>query len=86
MEAPFVEWLIGQAGIGGLAALSLFLLNREHQDAMRRERENADAHRADKLKLLDSIALYVAQIAALENALEASLRDNRTTKGRDDAR
>lgn len=79
MEPTFIEWIVGQAGIGGLAALALFLLNREHQDAMRRERENAEQHRADKLKLLDGIASYVSQVAALEQAIERAL-EQRTRK------
>ncbi len=70
MEPTFIEWIVGQAGIGGLAALALFLLNREYQDAMRRERENAEIHRADKIKLMDSLADIAGRLARLENAVD----------------
>jgi TolA-binding protein len=77
VDAPFIEWLIGQAGIGGLAAMSIYLLNRSYQDNLRREKENADTQRADKLEVMRLMTEITRAISRLEGAIDSLHDDNR---------
>jgi TolA-binding protein len=77
VDAPFIEWLIGQAGIGGLAAMSIYLLNRSYQDNLRREKENADTQRADKLEVMRLMTEITRAISRLEGSIDGLHDDNR---------
>lgn len=70
MESSFIEWLVGQAGIGGLAAMSLYLLNRAHQDALRREKEHAEQNRSDKLEFMRVLSDTARALTGLEKAID----------------
>lgn len=72
-DMSFVQWLISQTGLTGIAGLSIWVMkvmnqqaiqrrmedsNRElkrHEEAIARERENAETHREDKRLLLDVV-------------------------------
>lgn len=72
MDDPnMVQWLVGQAGIGGLAAMALFTLNSNHQAALRREREYAESNREDKTQLLRVLSDNTAALAKLTGMIEA---------------
>lgn len=72
-DMSFIQWIVAQTGLTGIAALSIWIMkimneqaivrraedaNRElkrHEDAVARERENAEIHRDDKRLLLDVV-------------------------------
>lgn len=72
-DMSFIQWVIAQTGLTGIAGLSIWIMktmseqavvrrtedaNRElkrHEDAIIRERENAETHRDDKRLLLDVV-------------------------------
>lgn len=66
MEQSFIEFIVGQAGISGVAALSLWLLRQSYQDAFRREQENSEQHRVDKERLICALEKNSAAMAQLE--------------------
>lgn len=70
MEQTFLEWIIGQAGLAGIAALGLYLLNRTWAEANRRERESADIHRQDKLEMMKVLTEQTRVMARLEAAID----------------
>ena len=75
MDDPnLIQWLIGQAGIGGLAAMALYTLNANHQTALRREREYAEANREDKTQLLRVLSDNTSALAKLSNMIETQIR------------
>lgn len=76
MEQQFLEWLIGQGGIAVVAGLSLFLLNRTYQDALRRELDHAAAVRDDKLKMIAVLEENARAMTGLQRAID-SLCDDR---------
>lgn len=69
MEASFAQWVVGQGGIAGIACLALWLLNRTYQDALRRERENAETHRQDKERMIQALEKNAEVMARLDNAM-----------------
>lgn len=71
MDANMIQWLVGQAGIGGLAAFALYTLNANHQTALRREREYADANREDKTLLMKSLNENTAALSRLTLLIES---------------
>lgn len=82
MDATFAQWILGQVGVGGIAALALYLLNKAHQDARQRERDCADGQRTDKTELIRVVteaaratAGLEAAIARLEAAIAALVHD-----------
>lgn len=72
-DMSFIQWIVAQTGLTGIAALSIWVMktmneqavarrtedmNRElkrHEEALSRERENAEIHREDKRLLLDVV-------------------------------
>lgn len=86
MDTPFIEWLIGQAGIGGLAAMSLYLLNRSHQDSVRREKEYADTNRADKIEMMRIVGEMAKAITNLEKSLDSIVTRRARERERDSQR
>lgn len=91
MDATFAQWILGQVGVGGIAALSLYLLNKAHQDARQRERDYADGQRTDKTELIRVVTEAARATAGLEAAiarLEAAIaalvheRSGNSTTGR----
>lgn len=70
MDSGFIQFLTTQVGLGGVAALALWLNNRAYQDALRREREYSDASREDKRAMMDVMQANTKALAALESAIE----------------
>lgn len=59
MDATFVQWMVGQSGIAGIAIFAMFLLNKSWRDRtdeqkaqMAREREVAELAREDRRQLI----------------------------------
>lgn len=47
MEQSFIQWIVGQVGLGGVAALALYFMNRQHTEyarLLKEQQENHDAH------------------------------------------
>ena len=71
MEPGFIEWAVGQSGITGLAAFSLFMLRYSYVQALAREREYADANREDKQQLLKVLNENTTALIKLTTMIEA---------------
>lgn len=87
----FVQWLVGQAGVGGLAGFALWLLDRSYRDALRREKEVIEQGREDRRQLIAVLAENAKTSTALQGTIENLARDwasrhnqPRTTGGADD--
>lgn len=76
MSNEMLQWLVGQAGIAGLAAFALYTLNVNYQRALVREREYADANREDKLKLLTVLSENTAALTRLTTVVENLMHGN----------
>lgn len=79
----FIEWIIGQAGIGGLAAFALWITFQVYRDAIRREQENALVHREDKLRMATVVEQLVqsnTEIRVLIQEMRDERRDEITVR------
>jgi len=81
METTFFEWIVGQAGLAGIAGFALYMLNqvwkqRLAEQCAQRERERealerqAERERADKLLLIDALNRNTEAIAAFRETME----------------
>jgi hypothetical protein len=70
MDVTFIQWLIGQSGIGAVAGLAIYMLSKTYADALRREREYAEANREDKKAMMTLFAENARVLSALQNAIE----------------
>lgn len=75
MDSTFLQWLVGQAGVGGLAALALFLLDRSYRDALRREKETVEQGREDRRQLIVVLGDNAKMCSSLQGAVEALTRE-----------
>lgn len=80
MDSTFMEWIVGQAGVSGLAAFAILLLNRAWQEAYKREKESAEMHRADKLRMLEALDKVSSTMARLETVLDTMAENARRAK------
>lgn len=55
MESEFIGFLIQQVGLGGVAALALYLLSKAHKDAEMLTASYAAAQREDKMILIKAM-------------------------------
>jgi hypothetical protein len=70
MDSAFIQFLTTQVGLGGLAALALWLNGRAYQDALRREREYAESNREDKKQMYAIMQENTRALVALQAAIE----------------
>ena len=75
MDSTFLQWLVGQAGVGGLAALALFLLDRSYRDSLRRERETIEQQRGDRQSLIQVVAENAKMCSSLQATIENMTRE-----------
>lgn len=75
MDSTFLQWLVGQVGVGGLAGLALFLLDRSYRDALRREKETIEQVREDRRQLIGILSDNAKMCASLQAAVEALTRE-----------
>lgn len=71
MDQAFIQLILSQTGMGGIAVLALWLLNKAYTDALRREREYAETLRADRVEIVTVIRDLTKALAGLENAVES---------------
>jgi len=70
LDNAFITWLVGQSGIGALAALSLWLLDRSYRDSLRREKETIEQGREDRRLLMAVLADNAKSNMALQATIE----------------
>jgi len=77
-----IQWLVGQAGIAGLAAFALYTLNTSYQSSLRREQDYAEANRSDKVQLVSVLHENTVALTKLGSMLEQVLygQDRKTTQ------
>lgn len=82
MDSTFLQWLVGQVGVGGLAGLALYLLDRSYRDALRREKETVEQGREDRRQLIVVLGDNAKMCASLQAAVEALTREfGRSSRG-----
>lgn len=69
-ESSLLQLILTQTGLGGIAIFAMWLLNRTHSDALRREREYAETLRSDRAELLTVTRDLAKTMAGLENAVQ----------------
>lgn len=69
-DSNLFQLILTQTGLGGIAFFAMWLLNRTHTDALRREREYAETLRSDRAELLTVTRDLVKIMAGLENAVQ----------------
>jgi len=74
METQFIEWIVGQAGIAGIAALALYTLNRTYQAAMRREQMYSQNTREDKMRMIQVLEENARAMNGLQQAIDKLCR------------
>lgn len=77
MDNAFLQWAISQAGLGGIAALALWLNNKQAQDALRRERETSEQMRSLNTEVLTTLKDVTKALTALEGAIDGLTRAER---------
>lgn len=86
METSFIQWLVGQTGLVGVAALALWLYSKLAKDALSRETdwraELAGIRReqaAERLSILESLrgnTLALGEIAEIMRRVEPKLNSS----------
>lgn len=79
MDVTFIQFMTTQIGLGGLAALALWLNARAYQDALRREQAYAEANREDKKQILQVVTDNAKVLTSLQATIEAINERNRIT-------
>lgn len=69
VDTAFWQWILGQTGIGGIAALALWLMNKAHQDALRREVASSELLRTERAELIRVMNDTTKALTALEAAI-----------------
>lgn len=69
MDATFIQMILSQSGMGGIAALAMWLMNKSHQDALRREIANNELMRAERAELIRVMNDTTKALTALESAI-----------------
>lgn len=76
MDQSFVQLILGQTGMGGIAALALWLMNKSHTDALRREIANSELLRTERAELIRVMNDTTKALTALESAISALTHDH----------
>lgn len=75
MDTAFIQMILGQSGMGGIAALAMWLMNKSHQDALRREIANNELMRAERAELIRVMNDTTKALTALEGAISTLTHD-----------
>jgi len=67
--------ILSQTGMGGIAALAMWLMNKSHQDALRREIANNELMRAERAELIRVMNDTTKALTALESAIYTLTHD-----------
>ena len=71
MEDTMLQWIVGQAGIAGLAMFTMVVLRAIFQNALQREREYAEMNREDKRRMLEVLSENTAALTKLTDTIES---------------
>ena len=55
MNSEFIQWLVSQTGITGLAAFALWMLNRSWAERLAEMRRHGDEEKAQRGELMEAI-------------------------------
>ena len=80
MDAAFVNMILSQTGMGGIAALAMWLMNKSHQDALRREIANNELMRAERAELIRVMNDTTKALTALEGAIYTLTHERDNTR------
>ena len=69
MEQTFIEWLVGQAGLAGIAGLALWMLNAVWKQRLAEMQVHIERERSDKLRLADVLAKNTDAIATMTETM-----------------
>jgi hypothetical protein len=61
LDQTFLEWLVGQVGLAGIAGLALYLLNQAWKETALRE----EKHSEEKITLLRQLEVERQELKAL---------------------
>ena len=78
MDFAIFEWIVSQSGLAMVAALALWIMWLQQRDALRRERENSEIHRQDKLRItgvLEDVARSNTELCQLIRELRNDMRE-----------
>jgi hypothetical protein len=73
-DNTFLSWIIGQSGVGALAAFALWLLDRSYRDSLRREKETVEQGREDRRLLMQVLSENAKSNTALQATIENMTR------------
>jgi len=71
MENALAQWIMTQVGLAGVAGLALWFSNKQAADALRRERDNADALKTVNAELIRALGENTRAMSGLQSAIEA---------------
>ena len=80
MDLAFIDWILDQAGLAIFAAFALYMMVHQHRDGLRRERENSELHRTDKLRMTDAlmeVAKTNTELCYLISEMRDDMRDRK---------
>ena len=80
MDAAFVNMILSQTGMGGIAALAMWLMNKSHQDALRREIASNELMRAERAELIRVMNDTTKALTALEDAIYTLTHERDNTR------
>lgn len=69
MDTALVQLILSQSGMGGIAALAMWLMNKSHQDALRREIASNELMRTERAELIRVMNDTTKALTALEGAI-----------------
>lgn len=80
MDATFIQMILSQTGMGGIAALAMWLMNKSYQDALRREIANNELMRAERAELIRVMNDTTKALTALEDAIYTLTHERDNTR------
>ena len=69
MEQAFIEWVVGQAGLAGIAGLSLWMLNSVWRQRLQEAQAQAEQERSDKLRLTEVLRENTQAISTMTEVM-----------------
>jgi hypothetical protein len=80
MDFTIAQWIVDQTGVALFAGFALFITYRTYRDAMRRECDNGNKHREDKLNMLaalQDVARTNTELCQLIRSLREDMRSEK---------
>lgn len=70
MTDTMIQWIVGQAGMGAVAALALVMLRESYQMIVRQMAQTIERERADKELLVQTVSQAREAMTMLTSAIE----------------